>query len=1341
MRKYKELGNLIAQLRIRAGYAQQSDLAAIMNLSQQTVSRWELGDTRPQRQHLTSLAKILRIDESKLVGEAGYGAENSPSIALASFDNLFPIDSLTPETFERFCLYFLQELYPQVAFERMGKSGHRQDGIDVYGQFEDGSRWTFQCKRVEKFGAATIKKVVEAHKMHSKLNVLLLSRIASPAAREALSKHANWELWDKENITYKIRHNLSKQQQSRLIDTFFKGQHIALLGEPYDSVWQSTEDFYAPYEDLRSSFNHSWELVGRKNDLDKLLNALAPERAPKVILLSGAGGVGKTRLMKELATEIGIKYPSSQIYFLSVSEEASSSDLITLGDGRKIIFVDDAHDHELTALFHFAATSLNTTLLLSCRPYALDSVRAKSAAAGISHELIYEHQLQLLELESAAKLSKQVLLLHSGPVHAADSIASHTIDCSLATVLASYVVAKDMLPLELVKNTRLFRDTMRGKFMSSLTGDVGTKSDAPLIKKLLTVFALIQPFDAGDDSISALVEEVERIPIPDINRLTRILITSGLLHKRGRQYRLSPEMIADFLIEESCVGVNGVSTGYAERVFDAATRDSILENLLFNVGKLDWRMTDGNTSDSRLLDYLWKRLTSKYSEPPVRAVTTVAFFQPHRAVEFGESLLRRKRCIEQLPALFRNVGLNVKYLRRACEALWEIGKNDARELNPHPNHAIRILSDLASIQYSSDLRLTKSLESNSIVIDFALELIGSDSAFDGEYTPFDILLGVLKTEGRFATSDGATWALTQYTVNPTHTILSLRDKAIDAALATLSARNSKKAMCAARFLRHSFRRPVNGDYSEEWNRDFVRTLNKISEAVSAKVPSPQVFTELLNSVRWFRVHGNPEQKARVESIHSLFPEALDYRCARALLSGSDNLFERKQDGNYGLSCGTLALVETLKTEFPDGNELREFLSEQMNQIRRALPTRSSSDQFSFVSSVLSRSEGLVRATLEHAQRNHDFFTEQFAGGALAQMFEFDQNAFLIAKAFVESGRKDLMCAVGEAYTWSRNKRELDIQDLDLLKTLLETNDKTVVGTVLSCMRMRALSGDRVVIDLAKHVDMKEIGDLAANLFEILADEKILTKFTPDDCDYFLEALLEVPELNSYGVELFLSFFSQHEAGRVANFFMARVNRAVTAEDWNYDTCFNPFTDNVQLHFRKSEDFSTIVQKVFDWIKSSQNSMFQYKSAQLFGMMFKPFDDELVHFLSQWTLTSKPADFHLLAQILAEAPRRFVLDNVDFVIQFLDKASSYGESVEKIAFRSLFKSAMSGLKSGKLGEPFSSDIELHVKTQSIRQQIPRFSSAYEFYGDLHNYAANEIQSSWNRIDNIVSSRTD
>ncbi|WP_316676596.1 restriction endonuclease [Ralstonia chuxiongensis] len=104
--------------------------------------------------------------------------------------------ALTPEGFERFCRFLLERLYRGRGDGRAyGGPGHKQDGIDILVTGAIGVH-TYQCKRVEKFGAQKVHAAVATQTYPADQKVLLLSSTASPDARDAIAMHPGWQLWD-----------------------------------------------------------------------------------------------------------------------------------------------------------------------------------------------------------------------------------------------------------------------------------------------------------------------------------------------------------------------------------------------------------------------------------------------------------------------------------------------------------------------------------------------------------------------------------------------------------------------------------------------------------------------------------------------------------------------------------------------------------------------------------------------------------------------------------------------------------------------------------------------------------------------------------------------------------------------------------------------------------------------------------------------------------------------------------------------------------------------------------------------------------------------------------------
>ena len=480
---YSAFGERLIALRQAAGIPRQADFARRVKAAQQTVSRWEAGLSRPREKQLPLIATVLDVKIDDLLLAAGYAVKNKNTVT--SFDQPFPVDALPPETFERFCAYLLDRLYPNATVHQAGARGHTQDGTDILVTMPEGEVHSFQCKRTEEFGPQKVHTAVAIHTVKADKKFLLLSRVASPQAREAVSTHKDWDLWDRDDLSAKVR-GLPKIDQIALVDIFFPGHRFPLLGITEEGIWETTKEFFAPFENASSLFNHAWKLVGRDKVLAEFVSHLKNDVA-RVVFLVGAGGSGKSHVLKRAIEQYEIDTKGTTIRFLSRTTEVTKKSLEELGTKPSLLIVDDAHDRtDLPLLFQFAATTSNVKLVIALRPYGLDHLKAQAANFSLA-EATKEVKLEPLTKAEAEELAKQVLKKEKGPLLVAKDIASLTYDCPLATVVGAQIVAREKMHFDLASNEASFRSTLFSRFERIIAGKIGPKSDGEPLKRLLRV--------------------------------------------------------------------------------------------------------------------------------------------------------------------------------------------------------------------------------------------------------------------------------------------------------------------------------------------------------------------------------------------------------------------------------------------------------------------------------------------------------------------------------------------------------------------------------------------------------------------------------------------------------------------------------------------------------------------------------------------------------------------------------------------------------------------------------------------------------------------------------------
>jgi transcriptional regulator with XRE-family HTH domain len=1319
-RPYKAFGLRLAELRLKAGIPSQSDLAVRMGCKQQTVNRWEAGLSRPRDKQIPLLAGILGADTDELMKATGYAAP----AAVTSFDQPFPVDRLTPESFERFCHHLLEQFYPEAEVHRVGAQGHTQDGVDIEAVFSDKTRYGFQCKRVGEFGPQKVHAAVAMYPGPAEKKFLLLTRVASPQAREAMRQHDGWDIWDKEDISLRIR-KLSKHEQRRLVDIFFPRQHLALLGETETSPWQTAEEFFAPFTDRqRGAFRHTWPLVGRVDEIRQLTQGLSDTQV-RVVMLIGAGGAGKSRVLKETIETYAPSHRTAVVCFLSPTEEATSKNLEELGTGDKVLVVDDAHDRaDLPLLFQYAARPASKTkLLLSFRPYGLDYIKSQAGNFALAGDSTLEVILPPLAAAQSIELAKEALAELGGPTEAAADLAHVTRDCPLATVIGAQVLAKDRRQVELIKSEDAFRTIILGKFRDIIAGEIGSRADTELIQRLLRVLALVQPFRPEDETIAVLVHAVEGLAPHDTNRLIRSLNDAGVLFKRGGQFRLSPDLLADHIIEATCVGLGHLSTGYAEKVF-AAAGDQYIEHVLLNLGKLDWRLANGNPTNSRLLDGIWGQLapSSEYGDLHMKAVTAVAYFQPERALAFAERLISDGKNLRDLPELLKYAAYTYKCVRRACDCLWELGKGDARDLNPHPAHAIRILSELCAV------RPNKSLQYNQAIVDFGLSLLDRDDVWAHRYSPFDILNGILQPEGQTTEARGRNLAIKNFRVNP-DAVAALRAKVVDAVIRTLSHRNVKAAVLAAQCLRKALHYPMDAtdEARQRWTAEFAQTLGKIESAVEPGSIDQLVLIEVARAISWHARYGLDETRVASRRILDSLPVSLEFRTLLALVDSNGQIIERHADYQKRLDEWNEYLTSVtadLLRAYSDGETLRATIERHMVHIRLYYPGASSSP-YGLYWRLITASPALARATVDDALAHHTSSTSQFVAMALAKIVQENRvEGISYMTRFLESGSRDLSAAVGETFSrFGPQDMPLRPEEMTMLRQILGAGDERIARPAVGAVRVVAKDDQKLAIDLLKCVDIGISSELADHVFmNFVADNGgLFGSVTAEDVSLFLKKLMPLSELNGYWIETFLSAVSKTHGACLAEFFMDRVGHAAAAGDWNYRPCnYGPY-GNVPLRFRESPDFGSLLRRVSDWMKSRDDFLFGERSAQLFDTMFKPLDDVLVAGLQGWADAATEVDIQTISKILGQAHPTFVFEQRDFVVRFLERARQFGREAIDGAISATFGSAIGGIRYGTPGEPFPEDVAMKQEAAEAMAKIPRFSAAFVLYERIARHA--------------------
>lgn len=1325
--RFFALGSELRRLRNSNGIPTQSGLASLLGIAQQTVARWEAGSSRPRADQIARIANVLRTEAKQLLTLSGHVG----GAVTTSFDQPLPLPSLSPESFQNFCRSLLSAAYTGARVHAFGKTGHTQFGVDIQVRTRT-SVLSFQCKREGQFGAAKVRKAVKEHKLKAALKVILLARVASPGARREVARHRGWRIWDQVDLSDKLR-ELPVDAKRRLVDTFFPGQRFALLGEAAPGPWLSPEEFFAPLLLPDRPFNHHWSLVGRTKERG-LLRAALSGSIHRVTCLVGPPGGGKSRLLRTALQDFSDSNIGVTVLMLSPTDQVTMKTLEDLGGHARLLVVDDAHDRtDLDLLIrHCAQPEQRSSILLAYRPYAQDIVDRHLGAYGLEAVSI---KLERPTKTDALSLATQVLKSLGGPLQAAESISDFAYDSPLSVVVSSWLVSREGLRPDLFGSHVVFRQTVLSRYRDAIAGSVASNTrDQDLVYRILQVIALVQPIVPDDPALHAILESSAGVRPSDTTRLTKALVGSGVLFKRGARYRLSPDLLADSIIESAYVTADGHSNGEAERFFTAANA-SYKANLFLNLGRLDWRRNVGDTSRSHLLDALWRQLEYRENHADLHAAIETAYYQPAQALTFARRLIAEGHGQnDDVCRLIRNAAYSLAHVDQACELLWELGHSDNRRRNQYPSHPIRLLSEMAAPEPHVPLAYIER------VVDFVLSMVPREESWTGVFTPFDVLASSLATEGHFtsrATSRSVT--LTAYGVEP-EGVRPVRDRIIKELLVSLSSDDPRRAYQAGKVLQNAIhgpmgllnRRPSDNERSG-WFEEFERTLEGVERVLQDDSLTPVVAVRVANSVAWHARNGIGGTKERSSRIVKQADRDLETRVTRLLMDG------------WGLHSWATATESPERIEMIQDRVIRELsavlktperimalVNKCLRGIAAAGDETSGSSQV-FLNRLLLDKPELARVVMDLRVRTPLEPIAAFASAALAVLLRHrPDEARQLVKVMLATGPDELP-TVARAYALGLHPgHALATTDLAVVRDVFRSQDSQVLANAPWLLRSLAEIDGHLAIELLAASTPAAVAVAGHEMFMWLDDSKLIPLEAIDDAALarILDLLLSVPRLDDHFVQEFLRRVTKRAPSMVVELGKRRMAAALATNDWSVQPIGLSYLEGTSLGVLDHDEGPALLRDLLDWARPQiDDSGFAHRLADLVLGLFGSNHPMFTSTLQGWMSRGTVREVKVVGRILREAQASFVFDEQPFVSRVLSLARGLDMKAYRDLGSSLFASAIGGLKSGVPGEPFPEDLQTKAKAELILAGLSKGEASFQLYDDLRKYAASSIERSF------------
>jgi len=673
---------------------------------------------------------------------------------------LLPTPLLTPYRFEDFteALLHRQRFVARpdrrlIEVSRWGRRGDKQDGIDFVGAYDDATTVTWQCKRVATMPPAKVRTYIGENIYTANTHVLVFSGLASPEARTEVLKVNGWSLLDQRDLGQLV-HDLPLHRARTLLEQFWDPVvRRTFLPVPGIDAFLGLDEHFAPALDPAAVLHHRASLVGRDDVLAVLDTALDPaEAAPRIVLITGPGGRGKTRLALEALRHVEQAHPTIPVLVHQERRPLDSVALAELPSNPAVILTEDAHrvPEDLAPLLNCARRTAGTKLVITARATGTDEVRAVLQHAGFDTGQILEIPIEPLMLGAARALVDR--LAAGGPALPAafdEFLVAEGRDTPLIPVVAVSMARAGRLTAGPLALDQGFRGEILRAYADVIAGDLPGWS-RPVVRNVLGTVAAVAPLpsSASDEFLDAAAA-VAGVSRADLLAIVAAMIERGVIVERGAQLRVAPDVLADEVLGSVAV-IRGRDTGFVTTVWQALCRHAGAR-LLVNLAELAWRLA--RTGGPDIFGRVWEDIEAERDAADLQQVDALAhtlaplaYTQPERLFTLLTSVLARLPALEQVarvatentvtddaqdeasednarpprrpqetppaapipyrswltadnvargfaPLLARCAHTTPELLGPALDILWDHAANDDRQTNQHPDHPARLICD------------------------------------------------------------------------------------------------------------------------------------------------------------------------------------------------------------------------------------------------------------------------------------------------------------------------------------------------------------------------------------------------------------------------------------------------------------------------------------------------------------------------------------------------------------------------------------------------------------------------------------------------------------------------
>jgi hypothetical protein len=1306
-----------------------------------------------------------RLDEEIASARATPGSPPSFAAPVRPRTKRLPFDSdeLDFERFEQFCELLLNALPEVKSARRHGLAGGAQGGIDIVCEMADGSSMGVQCKKHKRFGKARVLSAISTTTFSADRYLIMLACRASAGVRETIDQHAQWELWDDDDIATLVR-GLPREPARKLVeDTFGEAVREAFLGPSGPRLYQMAEEFFSPFLQKDRLFHHRWRLVGREQELEQLMRFV--RSTAHLAVIEGRGGIGKTRLLKEFTSRVEASSSPWSVRFVDGNVAITLERVQSLELQPTLVVVDDAHrlDQWAPLLSLAARRAEPVKLIFVTRPHRVGELLAEAARAGIDPREMVRVELGELAFADVERLARQAL----GPKHRrlVHELARMTRDSPLVTALGGRVIARNPDMFEQLANDEEMRALVLAAFRDEMLGEIPDCFSRERTREVLELVSALGPMPVESDEVAEAAAdflEIKRLTFEDT---IEALLEVGLLIRRGSRVRVTPDTLADLILAERCYRKDGRRSRWADAVFDRFF-PLVPRQLLANLAELDWRTSRGRGEPSPLLDSIWQRILTRYDRSPnstrselLELLSRVAYYQPSRMIALSRHVLQqthevadtphplmpdyrvdRERLLYRLGPLLRGAAFTLDYLPDAVALLWKLGRDDDRPLNQFPDHPIRVLQDLTGYG------VAKPLVMNKLAFAAMAEIARRADAFTHRHTPLDVTDALLAREGLSTSWRVHAFALEPFGIDREKTA-ELRRQGLDLLSELATSSDLRTARRAILSLGHATSEPhglVNRtptkEEREQWLPEQLDLIARLRAAARVAV-DPLIHVEIARALSWHIEHSNWRTvRERAKRLVKTLPDTFDFRLTGILTDGwgLDWLpgvpsyrgdWERRHRQVVAIQ---VALAERFIAEFAVPSAGLDALERRVEQLRAA-DAKVEPGHFLYQLGAAD-----VRYTISLAKQLATRSTSPLIENlpALLSSLHHRGGKSLEAARQVEAelidSRDELLpriAALGlQSTRWEPRPHK---QDLALLDQALGHADPHVRALSMRTVIHLAQTDPHAAVQRVRSAVIDGNDATARELAMALGEHGIpIELLADDDLRRLLRQFDDLNSIDDYHIGQLLDAAAERVPDDVFELLLRRINHPREREtlhthEWYQPIPFLPTQFSLEP-LTRSENYRRYLWRVLTLAKNPHGGKKESGRGFWLPQLYELLSQFFTHPTSldlayAWATSGNEKKMKAAYLILTRTPRRFVFQHEEGIVAILAAADALGPDMLERARSALSTSPTTGSRSGTAGEPFPEDVALKEQAHDAkeRQSDPR---ARDFYEQLERHAA-------------------